>query len=166
MSEAEVRSQFVIGSYGTYAGVERAVAGLADGNYPVEKLAVVAHNLRLVRDSPEPARTAATLIDSAEIGALGGASLMLVFGMFNRDDPIAAGMILALLGFLIGALVGIAFGLVGHAVAKRGRHPISRSLAAARYEILARDVDDALRAAHLLSGAGSAGFTSPPHPGT
>ena len=161
MSESGARSQFVVDSYSTYAAVEGAVARLADRGFPVANLAVVAHGLRPVRDSPEPAPRAATLIDGAEIGALSGASLILVFGMFNRDDPIGPWMVLALLGFLIGALIGTGFGLLGHALSTRRRRPPSRSLAAGRYELLAADADDALRAARLLSAERTDGVRQP-----
>jgi hypothetical protein len=165
MSESGARSQFVVGSSGTYAAVEGAVVRLADRGFPVANLAVVAHGLRPVRDSPEPAPKAATVVDSAEIGALSGVSLILVFGMFNRDDPIGPWMVLALLGFLIGALIGTGFGLLGHALSTRRRRPPSWSLAAGRYELLAADADDALRAAHLLSADRSHGDREPTAPG-
>ena len=149
-SEKDATSHHVIGSYKTYADAERAVDSLADDGFPVQKLTILAQDLRLVEDVTGVLGYGRAAFEGAVGGGLVGSVLGFFFGLLSWIDPLISGLALALYGFLLGAVIGLAFGLITHATSG-GRRTFSStgSISAGRYELVADDLDHA-RAARML----------------
>jgi hypothetical protein len=134
----------VIGTYTDYADAERAVDYLADRGFPVERVAIIGQDLRLVEQVlGRVGYRQATLRDAAS-GALVGVLIGWIFGLFNWVDPVLAGLWLALDGLVFGAIVGALFGALSH-WALQGRRDFAsvRLMLPSRYEVVAAsDVAD------------------------
>lgn len=128
----------VVASYASYAEAQAAVDALADRRFPVEGLAIVARDLRLVEQVTGRTNAGRAALQGALSGAGGGALLGFFFGLFDLVTPIASGLVLAFWGALIGAVVGGLIGLVGH-WATGGRRDFSSvaGMAAGRYDVVA-----------------------------
>jgi hypothetical protein len=140
-----------VASFGTYAEAQRAVDRLADERFPVERVAIVARDLKLVeqvtgrRGYPEAALQG--LVSGALIGVLIG----WLFGLFNWFEPITSAFWLAIDGLWFGALLGALLGLLLQALSG-GRRDFSSyaGISADRYEVLVDD-EVADEAARLLA---------------
>ena len=131
------KGQFSLGSYGDYVGAQRAVDALADRGFPVEELAIVARDLRLVEHVTGRETWVSAAITGILNGALTGAFLGFLFGLFSIVDPLVSGLALAFYGLLLGAVVGVVVGLIAHAASSGRRNFRStRTLDAARYEVM------------------------------
>jgi hypothetical protein len=140
-----------VARFDDYESAQRAVDRLSDEGFPVEKLDIVGSELRLV----ERVTGRLTRGRAAGAGAVSGLWAGLLFGLllalFTSGHSFLA---VALTGAALGAAWGAVFGYVAHASTK-GRRDFSsvRALAAARYDLIAREgtVD---RARTMLSEAG------------
>ena len=132
-----------VATYGTYAAAQRAVDYLSDNGFPVEKVAIVGNDLRLV----ENVLGRLTIARAAGAGVLSGAWLGLFVGLLLSifSDANWLGVLLA--AVLIGALWGAVFGAVAHAMTGGRRDFAStRRLEAAQYSVtVAGDAADAAR---------------------
>jgi hypothetical protein len=144
------RSTHVVASYTTYDAARRAVDFLTGKDFPVERLAIIAGDLRFVEQvtgRPGYGRAAA---NGASAGAVTGAVLGFVLGVFSLITPLTSGLILAMWGALLGAVIGAAVGVIGHALSAGSRTFSSvGSLQAGRYDIVA-PADIAVEAQRLL----------------
>jgi hypothetical protein len=146
-----------VASYPTYEQAQEAVDRLSDAHFPVEQLDIVGSDLRLVeRVTGRLTKTTAAAAGAAT-GAWFGLFIGVLVGLFT-SGPTWLGLILG--GLIIGAAWGAVFGFVGHA-ATGGRRDFSsrRTLAAARYDIIARG-GHAEEARRLLAQAGLAAGTA------
>ena len=139
-----------VARFDDYAAAQRAVDQLSDDGFPVETLDIVGSDLRLV----ERVTGRLTKARAATAGALSGAWIGLLIGiLLGLFTPVSWFlMVAAAVGF--GALWGAVFGFAAHA-ATRGQRDFSsvRSLAAGRYDLIARD-GTAERARSMLGHSG------------
>jgi hypothetical protein len=143
----------VIGSYTEYADAERAVDYLSDRGFPVERVTIVGHDLRLIEKVLGRVGYKEAMLRAASGGALTGVLIGWIFGLFNWVDPILAGLLLALYGLIFGAIVGAVFGAVAH-WAQGGRRDFAsiRVMLPSRYDVLV-DSEVADQALELLNQA-------------
>ena len=132
----------VLGSFDAYADAETLVDTLADRRFPVERVTIVARDLRFVEHVTGRLTTARAAARSALSGLAFGAFLGLILGFFAWRDPIVSGLILAIYGAVLGALIGAIVGAVGHGSTK-GRRDFSSTagMQAGMYDVM---VDDGL----------------------
>ncbi len=131
---------------------------LSDEGFPVERLAIVGSDLRLVERVTGRLTYARAARDGVASGAFTGALFGLILGLFVVDDTDA--LVLFLYGVVIGAALGAAFGLVGYAFTAGARDFTSASgMEAGRYEVVA-DEEVADEARRLIEELGAAGSTA------
>lgn len=140
-----------VASYPSYPEAVQAVDYLADRRFPVERLAVVAKDLRYVEHVTGRLDYWKAAARGAGGGAVVGAVLGFFFGLFSWVEPLVSGLVLALYGLVIGALIGAVTGLGAHALSG-GRRDFSSvpRLDASRFEVVA-DVELAEQAAAMLA---------------
>lgn len=145
-----------IASYSTYAEAERAVDYLSDQGFPVERVAIIGHDLQLVEQVVGRLNHGRAALSGAASGALPGALIGWLFGLFNWLDPVLSALLLALYGLIFGAVVGAVLGLLMYSM-RRGRRDFASvsAMQPSRYEVVA-DTEVADRAAGLLDRLGSA----------
>ncbi len=150
--EKEPTSRHAVASYRTYAEAERAVDSLADQGFPVERLTILAQDLRLVEDVTGRMGYGRAASENALAGGLVGAVLGFLFGLLSWVDPLISGLALAFYGLVIGAVIGLALGLLTQAVSGGNRNFSSTgSISAGSYELVSDDPDEAKRAAQTLA---------------
>ena len=128
----------VVASYDTYAGAQRAVDFLADRRFAVERVAIVARDLRLVEQVTGRLGYGGAALQGAASGAFPGALLGFIFGLFDFVTPLVSGLALAFWGLIIGAVIGAVIGLISHSLSQ-GRRDFSAvsGLQAGRYDVVA-----------------------------
>ncbi len=139
--------------FDNYADAERAVDRLSDQRFPVERIAIVGHDLQVVEQVTGRLNYAGAAGKGAVSGALPGALIGWIFGLFNWINPLVAGLVLAFYGLIVGAVIGAILGMVMHAL-QRGRRDFDtvRMTVPSRYEVVADD-EVADEAARLLQDA-------------
>jgi hypothetical protein len=131
----DVTKRPVLSSYDDYDGAQKAVDTLSDHGFPVQNVAIVGVDVRIV----ESVLGRLTWGRAAGSGLLSGAWFGLLIGLFvglfsSTTDSLSP---LVGLGLLYGAAFGIVWGLVGHALTRGRRDFISRQqLLASRYDVL------------------------------
>jgi hypothetical protein len=140
-----------VASFRTYAEAEHAVDRLSDQKFPVERVAIVARDLKLVEQVTGRRGYLAATLQGLASGALAGVLIGWLFGIFNWFEPITSAFWLAIDGLWFGAVVGALWGLLLHAVT-HGRRDFDSvaGLSADRYEVLVDD-EVAAKAASLLT---------------
>ena len=136
-----------IATYDTYAAAQRAVDYLSDNQFPVEKVAIVGTDLRLVERVLGRLTTPRAALAGAASGAWFGLFIGLLFGLFSPS----AWWAVMLAGVLIGGVWGAIFAAVAHAATGGRRDFTSRStLQAAEYAVTV-DAEFADQARQLLT---------------
>ena len=127
----------LVASYATYEEAQRAVDFAADRRFPVERLAIVAGDLRLVEQVTGREGYGTAALNGAASGAITGVFIGFILGLFSLLTPLTSGVTLALWGLVIGAVVGALVGLLVHVLAG-GRRDFSSvsQIVATRYEVL------------------------------
>jgi hypothetical protein len=151
--EARERDQRrIVASYESYAEAQRAVDYLADERFPVERVSIVAEDLRFVEQVVGRRGYAQAVLGGAGSGALVGAFFGFFLGLFSLVDPIGSALILVLYGLIFGAILGAIIGLLSHALT-RGQRDFSSvgGIEAGRYNVMA-DEEVAEEASRLLAG--------------
>lgn len=110
----------VIASYDNYIDAEAAVDRLADAKFPVERVAIVGRDVRLVEQVTGRLTYLRAAADGAASGALPGVLIGWIFGLLNWINPLISALLLAVYGLVFGAIVGALFGVALHAM-QRGR---------------------------------------------
>ncbi|MEV5481465.1 MULTISPECIES: general stress protein [Streptomyces] len=77
-----------IASCPTYAEAERAVDYLSDQEFPVERVALIGHDLQLVEQAVDRVGHGRAALSGAASGALPGALIGWLFGLLSRLDPV------------------------------------------------------------------------------
>ena len=160
---ADVMGRPVLVSYERYEDAQSAVDTLSDNRFPVQHVAIVGVDLRLVE----------TVLGRMSWGraALGGMATFAWFGVliglfvsfFGSENSSALQLIL--LGLLFGAAFGIVFGMVSYAFTGGRRDFVSRqALKAMRYDVVC-DGEVTAQARQIL-GLGAAWPPAPPHDST
>ena len=132
-----VRPVEVVASYASYEEAERAVNLLAERGLPVTGVTIVAGDLRFVEQVTGRRGYGSAAVESAGAGALTGAFVGFVLGLFNPVAPLSASIALAVWGLALGAVIGAIVGLIGHAAGRRRDFSSVRSLDARRYDVMA-----------------------------
>lgn len=146
------RAMVAVATYPEYGDAQRAVDYLSDNKFPVEHTAIVGTNLRLVEQVLGRMTTGKAALLGLGAGAWFGLFIGLLFGIFVSGNWIA----LVLTATAIGAIWGLIFGAVAHAMT-RGVRDFSavRSLQAGEYSVSV-SAEYAEQARQVL-----AGFTKP-----
>lgn len=137
-----------IGSFTDYAEAERMVDRLADRDFPVERTAIIGHDLRTVEQVVGKLDYPRAAWRGLVSGAVPGALIGWLFGLFAWVAPLIAGLLLAFYGLIIGAVIGAAVGLLTHALQGGRRDFASVTVTRPeRYEVVADDAvaDEASR---------------------
>jgi hypothetical protein len=139
-----------VGTFLSYGEAERAVDYLSDQHFPVERVTIVGHDVKLVEQVIGRLNYGKAALRGAGSGALVGALIGWIFGLFDWVRPLVASLALAAYGLIFGAVVGAIFGLVVYAM-QGGRRDFAsmRVLLPSRYEVLV-DAEVAGEAARLL----------------
>jgi len=106
----------IVASFETYAEAQGAVDFAADRGFPVERLAIVAGDLRFVEGVTGRVGYGTSALNGAASGAVAGAFLGFVLGIFSLVAPLTSGFLLAFWGLVIGAVIGAIVGLLVHAL--------------------------------------------------
>jgi hypothetical protein len=141
----------VVASFKTYAEAELAVDHLADQKFPVERVTIVARDLKMVEQVTGRRGYLEAALQGLASGALIGVLIGWLFGIFNWFEPVTSAFWLAIDGLWFGAVVGALWGLLLHAMT-HGRRDFDSvaGLSADRYEVLVDD-EVAAKAASLLT---------------
>ncbi len=126
----------VVGSYGTYAGAQRAVDFLSDEKFPVERTAIIGSDLRMVETVLGRLTKGRAAMAGAGSGAWFGLLVGLLLTLFTTNHSDVFPLMLG--GVLFGAVFGAVFGFIAHAVTGGRRDFTSRSqIVAGRYDVVA-----------------------------
>lgn len=150
------RQRRPIAVFDNYADAERAVDRLSDLRFPVERVAIIGHDLQMVEQVTGRLNYGGAALKGAVSGALPGVLIGWFFGLFDLINPLVASAVLAVYGFIFGAVIGAVVGLVMHAL-QRGRRDFDAvtMTVPSRYEVVV-DEDVADEAARLLAEAPAA----------
>ncbi len=146
-----------VASFIRYADAERTLALLAGSRFPVDRLALIGGDLKLVDDGNGRFTGLRTAAAGAAAGGWLGALLALYTFVLDRP-PIGALATGLCWGVAIGGLFGVTLASAGYATFGRTRERGARRLVAARYELYA-DGDVAASAWRLLFTMHPAGLT-------
>ncbi|HEV7450522.1 MAG TPA: general stress protein [Pseudonocardiaceae bacterium] len=147
------RPRRTVAVFDNYADAERAVDRLSDLRFPVERVAIIGHDLRMVEQVTGRLNYGGAALKGAVSGALPGVLIGWFFGLFDLINPLVASAVLALYGLVFGAVIGAVLGLVIHAL-QRGRRDFDAvtMMVPSRFEVVV-DEEVADEAARLLSEA-------------
>jgi hypothetical protein len=153
-----------VATYETYQEAERAVDHLSDQGFPVQRVAIIGQDVRLVEQVVGRMDYGRAALHGAASGALPGALIGWLFGLVDWVDPLVSALLVALYGLIFGAIVGALFGLLLYAL-QGGRRDFAsvRSMQPSRYDVV---VDEAVadEAVRLLGGLRTAGAGGRPAP--
>ncbi len=145
-------SQRVVASYGSYEEAQRAVDHLSDEGFSVQRVSIVAEDLRFVEQVTGRRGYGQAALEGAGLGALVGAFFGFFLGLFSLVDPLVSPLILVLYGLIFGAIVGAIIGLILHTLSGGQRDFSSmRGIQAGRYNVMS-DEEVAEEASRLLTG--------------
>jgi hypothetical protein len=105
-----------IAQFSNYADAEQAVDRLSDLRFPVERVAIIGHDLQVVEQVTGRLNYGGAALKGAASGALPGALIGWFFGLFNLISPLVASVVLAFYGLIFGAVIGAVLGVVMHAL--------------------------------------------------
>jgi hypothetical protein len=146
-AEGTSRPTVSVATYPDYASAQRAVDYLSDNKFPVEHVAIVGSNLKLVENVLGRITTGRAALAGAASGAWFGLFIGLLFGIFADANWFAV----VLTGLVVGAFWGAAFGAIAHAMTGGRRDFTSRSsLQAQEYAVMV-DAEHAEPARQLLT---------------
>ena len=150
----EITNRPVLASYQRYEQAQEAVDTLSDNGFPVQNVAIVGVDLRLVEAVLGRWSWGRAALSGMGTGAWLGLLLGLFVSLFVEADSGSSQLIV--MGLLYGAAFGIMFGLISYAFTRGRRDFVSRqSLVAARYDVLC-EAEVMARARQILQGGSSA----------
>jgi hypothetical protein len=146
----EITNRPVLASYPRYEQAQEAVDTLSDNGFPVQNVAIVGVDLRMVEAVLGRWSWGRSALSGMGTGAWLGLLLGLFVSLFVEAD--AGSSQLIVMGLLYGAAFGIIFGLISYAFTRGRRDFVSRqSLVAARYDVLC-EAEVMARARQILQG--------------
>lgn len=123
-----------VGSFKTYAEAQRAVDGLSDKEFPVQKLSIVGVDLMQVESITGRLTWPKVLGAGALSGVWMGVFIGLIFSLFAEPGT---GWVIFFWSMLIGAIFGLIFAAMGYAFSGGNRDFSSATtIVAGRYDIL------------------------------
>ncbi len=137
-----------VASFPRYSDAESTVDYLLDHEVPVERVAIVASDLRFVEEVTGRLGYAAAAANGAVTGAAIGTVFGFVAGVLIWIEPLVAGLKLGLYGLVLGAILGAAVGAVLHRLTERDFASAGR-LEAGGYDVMV-DEGHATRVVDLL----------------
>lgn len=162
-SATDVTRRPVLSSYDDYAEAQKAVDTLSDKGFPVQNVAIVGVDLRIVESVIARLTWGRAAMSSMFTGAWFGLLIGLFVGLFSSTTDSV--LPLVALGLIYGAAFGIVLGLVTHAISGGKRDFVSRQqLQATRYDVLCERA--VIGEARKILGLGSAWPPEPPAPET
>jgi heat induced stress protein YflT len=121
-----------VATYPDYPSAQRAVDYLSDNKFPVERVAIVGTDLRIVENVLGRLTVGRAALAGFASGAWFGLFIGLLFGIFSGANWVAA----ILTGLIIGGIWGAIFGALAHAMTGGRRDFSSRSsLTASQYAV-------------------------------
>jgi hypothetical protein len=158
-----------VASYSTYLDAQAAVDHLSDNGFPVQTVAIVGNDLRLVEQVTGRLTRGRALSAGAGSGAWFGLFVGLLIGLFVPRETIGDWLAIVLTGVAIGALWGLLLGWFGYRATGGRRDFLSRSgVVAERYDVVVRGegIDKARQMLQRLAADGGpvpvAGMPAPP----
>jgi hypothetical protein len=130
------------------------VETLAERDFPVARVSIVGHGLNLVEQPTGRRGFVASGFSGAAAGAGIGALFGFVAGLFNWVEPLVSAFALSLYGLLLGAALGLVFGLISRAGGGSGLSSQVR-MEAEHFDVVVDD-EAADRARRLLGADGGA----------
>jgi hypothetical protein len=145
------KTRRMIATYSTYREAERAIGYLADRSFPVERVAIVARDLKPMELVAERTGYREAALKGAASGLVVGVLVGWLFGVFDWFNPVLSDAWLAFQGLWFGAVVGALTGL-GMQALQGGRRDFASIAAveAAHFDLIA-DQEVAPGAARLLT---------------
>jgi hypothetical protein len=144
-----------IGVFSNYSDAERAVDHLSDAGFPVQRVAIIGSDVKLVEQVIGRLNYGGAALRGAGSGAFAGVLIGWLFGLFNWFTPLLATLTLVLYGLVFGAVLGAIFGLIVHAL-QGGRRDFAsvRVMLPSRYEVVADEqvADEARNLLLRMSG--------------
>ncbi len=127
---------FAVAAYPNYAQAQAAVEFLAVNEFAVQDVTIVGSDLQLVERVTGRLTRSKVAAAGAASGAWFGLFVGLLMGLFSTTVQ-GGSLLLIVVGVSIGALFGVAMGLLGFSVAKGRRDYTSSSqVVAQRYDLL------------------------------
>jgi hypothetical protein len=161
---AAAETRRTIATYSSYGEAERAVDYLSDRGFPVERVAIIARDLKLVEQVTGRMGYKEAALKGAVSGAFVGVLVGWLFGVFDWFNPLLAAAWLAFQGLWFGALVGALIGLAMQAMKDGSRDFDSISaIEAERFDLIV-DEEVAAEAARLLDWFEKVSSPSSPSP--
>ncbi len=157
----------VVASYGTYLDAQLAVDHLADSQFPVEQVAIVGGDLRLVEQVTGRLTRGRVVLAAAASGAWFGLFVGLLLGLFTTDGSVGGWFQVVLAGALFGTFWGGVLGLVGYSASGGRRDFSSRSgVVAERYDVVVHGqrIDEARTMLARFATDGGPRPLAGPHP--
>lgn len=131
----DVTKRPVLVSYDDYLAAQKAVDTLSDKGFPVQNVAIVGVDLRIVESVMGRLSWGRAALSGLFTGAWFGLLIGLFVGLFSSTTGSAVPLML--LGLVYGAAFGIVFGLISYAFTRGRRDFVSRQqLQANRYDVL------------------------------
>src|SRR5690625_3797127 len=128
----------VIASYNSSPEAQQAVDFLADREFDVRAISIVAEGLSFVEQVTGKMSWGRAALSGLGSGALIGAFIGFIFGIFNFFAPLTSAFSLALSGALFGAIFGLVIGLISYGVTGGRRDFTSTSsINADRFDVTA-----------------------------
>lgn len=154
-----------VASYRTYLDAQAAVDHLADNGFPVQTVAIVGSDLRLVEQVTGRLTRGRALTAGAGSGAWFGLFVGLLIGLFVPRNSLADWLAVVVAGVLIGALWGLLLAWFGYAATGGRRDFLSRSgVVAEKYDVVVRGegIDRARQMLQKLAADGGPAPVVPP----
>jgi hypothetical protein len=150
-SKSSANQRRPIGVFSNYSDAERAVDYLSDNGFPVQRVAIIGSDVKMVEQIIGRLNYGGAALRGAGSGAFAGVLIGWLFGLFNWFTPLLATLTLVLYGLVFGAVLGAIFGLIVHAL-QGGRRDFAsvRVMLPSRYEVVA-DEQVADEARNLLA---------------
>jgi hypothetical protein len=132
----EITRRPVLASFERYEDAQECVDRLSDSGFPVQNVAIVGVDLRMVESVLGRMSWARAALGGLASGAWFGLLIGLLLSLFSTSAS-TSGTQVILMGLLYGAAFGIVFGMTSYAFTRGRRDFTSRSsLVAARYDVL------------------------------
>jgi hypothetical protein len=160
-----------VASYRTYLEAQAAVDHLSDSGFPVQTVAIVGNDLRLVEQVTGRLTRGRALGAGAGTGAWFGLFVGLLIALFVPRETLADWVAVVLTGVVIGAFWGLLLAWFGYAATGGRRDFLSRSgVVAERYDVVVRGegIDQARQMLQAFAAGGGptplapAGTAPPP----
>ena len=140
-----------VATFRSYEDAERAVDRLADQGFPVERVAIVGRDLKLVEQVTARMTYGRAALGGALSGAVVGYLIGWLFGVFNWFDPVVRSFWLAFDGLWFGAVLGALIAVLLYAASGGRRDFVAmRQLSADHFDVVVDD-EVADEAQHLIA---------------